>query len=59
MKEKTSTKNSKIINTSPETIYKAFADPEALAVFLAPARFIVSNGWFLFDERHVFLQSSI
>lgn len=32
----TSTQNSKIIKASPETLYKAFTDPKALAVWLAP-----------------------
>jgi len=34
--EKTSTKNTKIIGASPQTIYHAFTDPEAIAVWLAP-----------------------
>jgi len=33
---KTSTRNSKIIRASPQTIYQAFTDPEAIAVWLAP-----------------------
>jgi uncharacterized protein YndB with AHSA1/START domain len=38
MKKKriTSTRNSKVIKASQETLYGAFTDPEALAVWLAP-----------------------
>ena len=34
--EKTSTRNSKIISASPQTVYHAFTDPEAIVVWLAP-----------------------
>src|SRR5688500_11234598 len=38
MKKKSlsSTKNSKVIKASPETLYQAFTNPESLAVWLAP-----------------------
>ena len=31
-----STRNSRIIHASPEAVYRAFTDPEALAIWLAP-----------------------
>lgn len=33
-----SSQNSKVIKASPETLYKAFTDPKALAVWLAPGK---------------------